>query len=123
MEMGQRDFHKKYRNYHQARWDEPIIFELSQPGERGILLPEAEPEVEAAGLPELGAMARKNAPKLPELSQMRVLKHYMHLSQENIGADETVDIGQGTCTMKYSPKINDRMALYLATPLKPVQHG
>ncbi|MDL2263726.1 aminomethyl-transferring glycine dehydrogenase subunit GcvPB [Synergistaceae bacterium OttesenSCG-928-I11] len=108
--MGKRDFNKKYRNYHQARWDEPIIFELTQPGERGILLPEAEPEVEAAGLPELGAMVRKNAPKLPEMSQMRVLKHYMHLSQENIGADETVDIGQGTCTMKYNPKINDRMA-------------
>lgn len=110
MEMGKRNFDQKYRNYHQARWDEPIIFELSQPGERGILLPEAEGEVAAMGLPELGAMARKNPPALPEMSQMRVVKHYMRLSQENIGADETVDIGQGTCTMKYSPKINDRLA-------------
>ncbi len=101
------------RNYHQARWDEPIIFELSTPGERGILLPEAEVGVAAcnetiAAIPE--SMRRKTPPPLPEMSQMRVLKHYMHLSQENLGADETVDIGQGTCTMKYSPKINDRLA-------------
>jgi len=30
------------RRYHQARWDEPVLFELSQPGERGILVPELE---------------------------------------------------------------------------------
>lgn len=110
MEMGTRDFKRKYRNYHQACWDEPILFELSSPGERGVLLPEVEPDVAASGLPDLGDMARPNPPALPEMSQMRVLKHYMHLSQENIGADETVDIGQGTCTMKYSPKVNDRLA-------------
>jgi glycine dehydrogenase subunit 2 len=110
LETGHGNMGKKYREYHQARWDEPIIFDLSQRGERGILLPETEPEVAAAGLPELGAMARETPPELPEMSQMRVLRHYMHLSQENIGADETVDIGQGTCTMKYSPKINDRLA-------------
>lgn len=110
MKMGTRDLGKKFRAYHQARWDEPIIFELSKPGERGIIIPEAEDEVRAAGVPELGAMARKTPPALPEMAQMRVLRHYMHLSQENIGADETVDIGQGTCTMKYSPKINDRLA-------------
>ena len=38
---------------------------------------------------------------------MRVLKHYLHLSQENLGADLNVDVGQGTCTMKYSPKVNE----------------
>ena len=27
------------RRFHQARWDEPIIFELSEPGARGVLLP------------------------------------------------------------------------------------
>lgn len=30
------------RRYHQARWDEPIIFELGQPAQRGILVPEVE---------------------------------------------------------------------------------
>ena len=35
---------------------------------------------------------------------MRVLKHYLRLSQETLGADLNVDIGQGTCTMKYTPE-------------------
>jgi len=35
----------RVRNYQQAHWDEPIIFELSTPGVRGILPPEPEPEI------------------------------------------------------------------------------
>ena len=33
------------RRFHQARWDEPIIFELGHPGQRGILIPEVEPGI------------------------------------------------------------------------------
>ncbi len=101
-------------NFHQAKWDEPIIFELSTKGERGILLPEIDKEIEEtvgdglSSIPKI--MRRKEAPQLPELSQMRVLKHYLRLSQENLGADLNIDIGQGTCTMKYSPKINEQFA-------------
>jgi len=102
------------RRFHQARWDEPIIFELSQPGQRGILVPRVEPEIRAqvgdplAGLPE--TMRRQKPPALPEMSQPGVLRHYVRLSQENLGTDLNVDVGQGTCTMKYSPKINDQLA-------------
>ena len=39
-----------------------------------------------------------------------MLRHYVRLSQENLGADLNIDVGQGTCTMKYSPKINDQLA-------------
>ena len=104
----------KIRNFHQAKWDEPIIFELNNPGERGILVPEIEEEIESSigdGLSALPQnMRRKHAPALPELGQMQVLKHYLRLSQQNLGADLNVDIGQGTCTMKYSPKINEKLA-------------
>ncbi|MDA8203480.1 MAG: hypothetical protein M0Z49_12105, partial [Chloroflexi bacterium] len=31
------------RRFHQASWDEPVIFELSTPGARGVLLPPLEP--------------------------------------------------------------------------------
>ena len=55
-------------------------------------------------------MRREKPPALPEISQMRVLKHFLRLSQQNLGADLNVDIGQGTCTMKYSPKINEVFA-------------
>ncbi|MFD0536680.1 hypothetical protein ACFQY7_26100 [Actinomadura luteofluorescens] len=53
-------------------------------------------------------LRRAAPPALPELSQPQVLRHYLRLSQENLGADFNVDVGQGTCTMKYSPKVNDR---------------
>ena len=105
------DMTTKLRDFHQARWDEPVIFELTTPGERGVLAPEAPADVRRAGEKALAAlpadMVRQEAPKLPEMGQMRVLKHYLRLSQENLGADLNIDIGQGTCTMKYSPKINE----------------
>jgi len=102
------------RRFHQARWDEPVIFELSCEGQRGILVPEVEDEIRRevgdvlTTLPE--AMRRKQPPALPELSQPQVLRHYLRLSQENLGADLNVEVGQGTCTMKYNPKINEQLA-------------
>ena len=27
------------RDFHEARWDEPIIMELGNPGERGVMIP------------------------------------------------------------------------------------
>lgn len=108
------DDQNNVRRYHQAKWDEPIIFELSTPGERGILVPSVEKSIrEDAGeasqlLPS--SMRRAEPPKLPEMSQNRVLRHYLRLSQENLGADFQVDVGQGTCTMKYNPKVNEQLA-------------
>ena len=105
-------YFKTNRNYQQARWDEPIIMELGNKGERGILVPQAAKRVCAEVgtaynlIPE--GLRRKKVPKLPEMSQMQILRHYMRLSQETIGTDINIDIGLGTCTMKYSPKINEQ---------------
>jgi glycine dehydrogenase subunit 2 len=114
------------RRFHQARWDEPIIFELGQPGQRGILVPEVDQEIKHQvgnpfkGIPE--ALLRKNPPQLPEMSQPAVLRHYVHLSQETLGVDCNIDVGQGTCTMKYSPKVNDQLArMAELTELHPLQ--
>jgi glycine dehydrogenase subunit 2 len=105
------------RRFHQARWDEPVILELSCPGQRGILVPEVEEGIRAvvgetnavlARLPE--PLRRKQPPALPEISQPQVLRHYDRLSQETLGADLNIAVGEGTCTMKYNPKINDQLA-------------
>jgi glycine dehydrogenase subunit 2 len=102
------------RRFHQARWDEPIIFELSTPGQRGVLPPPVEEDIRReagdvlAGLPD--SLVRKTPPALPEMAQLHVLRHYARLSQENLGVDLNIDVGQGTCTMKYSPKVNDQLA-------------
>jgi len=102
------------RRFHQARWDEPIIFELSQSGQRGVLVPQTEDGIrDQVGnvLDTLPTGMRRTAPPaLPELAQPHVVRHYFRLSQENLGADLNIEIGQGTCTMKYSPKIHDQLA-------------
>jgi glycine dehydrogenase subunit 2 len=104
----------KIRRFHQAKWDEEVIFELSQEGERGILVPEAEEDLKnevgdvLSSIPR--GVRRKRPPELPEVSQSRVLRHYMRLSQETLGTDLNIDVGQGTCTMKYSPKINEHLS-------------
>ncbi|MCI4601732.1 hypothetical protein MRS84_22605, partial [Escherichia coli] len=75
----------KVRRFHQAKWDEPVIFELSQPGERGVEVPPVEPQiVETVGdgisqLPD--SLRRKKRPNLPEISQYRVIRHYSRISQ------------------------------------------
>ncbi len=100
--------------FHQASWNEPIIYELSVPGERGVLPPQLPEKIQAeigdgvSILPE--CMRREEAPNLPEIGQPQLARHYNHLAQENLGVDSNIDIGQGTCTMKYSPKVNDRLA-------------
>ncbi len=104
----------KLKRYHAHIWSEPIIMEMGHKGERGILLPETEEEVEAAvGDAEAYIpveMRRKEPPKLPELSQPQILRHYERLSQETLGMEENIALGEGTCTMKYSPKVNEVLA-------------
>ena len=96
------------RDFHEARWDEPILMEMGAPGQRAILTEAIEPEVaQAAGDPVPAGYRRAQPPKLPELGQMQLLRHYLRLSQETIGADINIDIGLGTCTMKYNPKIHE----------------
>lgn len=104
---------RNVRQFHQAKWDEPVIFELHQPGERGVIPPSVSEEVAAAVgdaeacVPQ--GMLRSQAPALPEIGQARVLRHYLRLSQETLGSDFNVEIGQGTCTMKYIPRVNEML--------------
>ncbi len=104
----------RLRNFHQAKWDEEIIFQLHTPGERGIIVSEADKDIVdeiGDGLSSIPSkLIRKNPPALPEVGQMRVLKHFLRLSQHVLGADLNIDIGQGTCTVKYNPKINEVFA-------------
>lgn len=102
--------YSKLRNFHEAQWDEPIIFEQSVPGSRGILFPDVSKEAGVSSGKELlpAGLRRTQKPVLPEMAQPQVLRHYLRLSQETIGQDINIDIGLGTCTMKYSPKINEQ---------------
>ena len=111
--MG-RDKNTLLRKFHQARWDEEIILEMSVPGERGILITTADEGIRGEigdGLSVIPHNLKRKVPAaLPEVNQVRVLRHFMRLSQETMGTDVTIDISQGTCTMKYSPKVQEHLA-------------
>lgn len=102
---------RKNFDYQAARWDEQFIMQLGTPGERGVLIPACEKQIidetedPSTILPS--SLLRQTPPDLPEVSQPRVVRHFMRLSQMTMGFDLTPDISQGTCTMKYSPKINE----------------
>jgi glycine dehydrogenase subunit 2 len=116
------------RNYHAARWNEPLIFALDAPGQRGVIPPAAPVELRqrlADSTPPQAPWRRTDQPNLPRVAQPQVLRHFLRLSQEALGADLNVDIGQGTCTMKYSPKVHEALVaepgLAEAHPLQPAE--
>ncbi len=110
--------------FRQAKWDEPLLKDLSRPGRVGTLTP-SDPEIgkrfkDPASLVPL-AMRRKEVP-LPELSELQVLRHFSRLSQMNY----SVELGMyplGSCTMKYNPKVSETIAasdyMRQAHPLQP----
>ena len=96
-----------------ARWNEELIMELSEKGARGIMPPAIDAEI-AAAVGDVAATLPKGArraalPDLPEVTQHRVLRHFLRLSQMCMGFDVTTDM-MGTCTMKYSPKVHEHIA-------------
>ena len=86
-----------------------LIFELSKPGRRSSQLPDC--DVPAPALREvLPAEALADAPPpLPELAEPDVVRHFTNLSTLNMSVD-THFYPLGSCTMKYNPKRNERLA-------------
>ena len=90
------------------KYYDKLIFELSRPGRRGYELPAGNYGTDAlASLP--GNLLREEAPELPEVSELDVVRHYTNLSNKNFGVD-TGFYPLGSCTMKYNPKINEEVA-------------
>jgi glycine dehydrogenase subunit 2 len=82
-----------------------LIFERSQHGRRGGEPPRYE------GLPRVDVpeeLRRAEPPRLPELSEPEILRHFTALSNRNFGID-TGFYPLGSCTMKYNPRINERL--------------
>ena len=85
---------------------EQLVFEKSVSGRMGVNLPEfdvphlpVERHVDSRRL-------RKEPLKLPELSELDVVRHYTRLSKLNYSVDENF-YPLGSCTMKYNPRINE----------------
>ena len=95
---------------------EPLIYELSVPGREGVKPPRL--DVPPSDLPT--DLLRDDLP-LPEVSEVDVVRHFLHLSQLNYAIDKGM-YPLGSCTMKYNPKVNEVAArLPGFTGLHPLQ--
>ncbi len=85
------------------------IFDISRPGKKAYSLPPLDvPEKDIAQLiPE--NLLREKAPRLPEVSEGEIARHYTNLSNMDYALD-SVFYPLGSCTMKYNPKINEAAA-------------
>jgi glycine dehydrogenase subunit 2 len=82
-----------------------LIFEKSRAGRRASSLPHRDLPV-----PELPAALRRAAPpRLPELAEPDLVRHFTQLSTRNFGID-TGFYPLGSCTMKHNPRVNERLA-------------
>jgi glycine dehydrogenase subunit 2 len=91
--------------------DQALIFEISKPGRVGYSLPEMDvPTVELEQLLPEGYL-REEAPELPEVFELDIMRHYTALSNRNHGIDSGF-YPLGSCTMKYNPKINENVARF-----------
>ena len=97
------------------------VFDKSVPGRRGFV-------PESCDVPELplreivGDHLRAAPPALPEIAEPDAARHYTALAKKNFGVDSGF-YPLGSCTMKYNPKINERLAALpgfaLAHPMLP----
>jgi glycine dehydrogenase subunit 2 len=89
--------------------DQLTIFERSKPGRRAFVAPAL--DVPQRPLDELLAPALRRAepPRLPEVAEPEIVRHFTRLSKRNFDLD-TGFYPLGSCTMKHNPKLHERIA-------------
>jgi len=92
--------------------NESTIFEHSRPGRTGYSLPDLDVEaIPIRSIIDPKLLRDDDLAGLPEVSEVDVIRHYTRLSTWNYA----VDLGMyplGSCTMKYNPKLNERVARF-----------
>jgi glycine dehydrogenase subunit 2 len=82
-----------------------LIFERSREGRRAARLPRNED----LPVPEIPSeLRRSQPPRLPELPELEIVRHFTELTTRNFGID-TGFYPLGSCTMKYNPRVNERV--------------
>ena len=90
--------------------NESLIFERSQTGRKGYMLPAL--DVDETPLDDLLPAAFRRTDDLegvPEVSEVDVVRHFTRISTWNYN----IDLGMyplGSCTMKYNSRLNERVA-------------
>jgi glycine dehydrogenase subunit 2 len=83
-----------------------LIRDRGREGRRGFTLPK--PDTETKNLNDIipKSALRKEKPKLAEVDEPTVIRHYTNLSRQNEGIDTTF-YPLGSCTMKHNPRANE----------------
>jgi len=85
-----------------------LIFEKSIDGRKGIRVTPSDVPTTINIKKEF---LRQKAAEMPQLSELDVIRHFTELSRRNFGVD-TNFYPLGSCTMKYNPKVCERIASY-----------
>jgi glycine dehydrogenase subunit 2 len=84
------------------------IFQKGAPGRRAFTAPELDvPALPAEALPE--RLRRAQPPRLPEVSEPEIVRHYVGISKRNFDLDSGF-YPLGSCTMKHNPRLHERAA-------------
>ncbi len=85
-----------------------LIFEKSSPGRHGGYIGQPDPKQPLDSMIPAKLLREKPA-ALPEVAELELVRHYVRLSQKCFSID-THFYPLGSCTMKYNPKINEKVA-------------
>jgi glycine dehydrogenase subunit 2 len=105
---------------------QPTLFDISDAGKRCTRMPDS--DVPARSLDELvpSGRLRRDPPRLPEVSEPEIARHYAHLAHDTYNIDRGF-YPLGSCTMKYNPKVHERIAdmpgWALVHPHTPAEHA
>ena len=89
--------------------DHPLLFEIGSPGLCAASLPESDvPATDRHGAVPAELLADAS-PDLPEVGELDVVRHYKRLAHRSFSIDGNF-YPLGSCTMKYNPRINERVA-------------
>jgi glycine dehydrogenase subunit 2 len=84
------------------------IFQKGARGRRAFVCPQLDvPAAPAEALPE--RLRRSEPPRLPEVSEPEIVRHYVGLSKRNFDLDSGF-YPLGSCTMKHNPRLHERAA-------------
>jgi glycine dehydrogenase subunit 2 len=87
--------------------DTLTIFEKGAPGRRAFSCPELDVARVDGLLPD--GLRRSQEPRLPEVSEPELVRHYVNLSKKNFDLDSGF-YPLGSCTMKHNPRLHERVA-------------
>ena len=94
-----------------------LLFERSRPGRGMDLLPPC--DVPAVSFD--AALLRDSAPRLPEIAEVDLGRHYTELAKQTHGVNDGF-YPLGSCTMKYNPRVDEETAsLPGFTQIHPLQ--